>query len=307
MRVTRLHANATFMGCTVAVFAVVGMLVACSAATDGASAVSADATELAVTTPTTTQPSPASSPDSPTPAPSASIAATPSATVTPTDQSAPRRAYILGDSLTYKARAFMEAALLAKGWISNPATDSRIGRGVAEGLSILAQQQDLPETVLIALGTNDWLATPDQAADWVAQARSIIGPQRELIWVNVQMDGERFTNYVNVNEGLRHGVRADNRTQLKAGATGRSFLADWAAFTKDNGIRHNHDGVHYKAGAFKRRMEFYAAALAGEPSIAVYSFPKRSTPSVVRATRGKTSGGCSFACSAKEAPVACHP
>ena len=275
MRVTRLHANATFTGRTVAVFAVVGTLVACSAAADGASAVSSDTTKPAVTAPATTQPSPASSPDSPTPPPSASNAATPAGTGTPTDQSAPRRAYILGDSLTYKARAYMEAALLAQGWVSNPAADSRIGRGVAEGLGILSQQQDLPETVLIALGTNDWLATPDQAAAWVAQARSIIGPQRELIWVNVQMDGERFTNYVNVNEGLRQGIRADNRTQRKDGATGRSFLADWAAFTKDNGIRHNHDGVHYKAGAFKRRMDFYAAVLAGDPMVATYTFPKR--------------------------------
>lgn len=263
------------MGRIVAVFAAVGMLVACSAATDGASAVSAEATEVAVSASATFQPSPVISPDSSTPAPSASAVATPFATVTPTDESATRRVYILGDSLTYKARAFMEAALLAKGWVSNPATDSRIGRGVAEGLGILAQQQDLPETVLVALGTNDWLATPDQAAAWVAQVRSIIGPQRELIWVNVQMDGERFTNYVNVNEGLRQGIRTDNRTQRKTGATGRSYLADWAAFTEDNGIRHNHDGVHYKAGAFKRRMDFYAAVLAGDPVFASYTFPKR--------------------------------
>ena len=260
----------------VAVFAAVGLLVACSAAADGASAVSAGSAEVAATTAATSRSSPVASPDSSTPAPSASAATTPSATVTPTDQSATRRVYILGDSLTYKARAFMEAALWAKGWVSNPATDSRIGRGVAEGLRILAQQQDLPETVLIALGTNDWLATPGQAAAWVAQARSIIGPQRELIWVNVQMDGERFTNYVNVNKGLRQGIRADNRTQRKTGVTGRSYLADWAAYTEDNGIRHNHDGVHYKAGAFKRRMDFYAAVLAGDSMVAAYTSPKRS-------------------------------
>lgn len=275
MRVTRLPTSELSIGRFVTVLAAAGMLVACSSAAEGASAVRADTTEVAATASATLSPSPATSPDSSTPDAVPSTTATPSAGITPTDQTAERRVYVLGDSLTYKARKFMESALLAKGWVSNPATDSRIGRGVAEGLGILAQQQDLPETVLIALGTNDWLASSGKAAAWVAQARSIIGPERDLIWVNVQMDGERFTNYINVNEGLRQGIRADNRTQRKTGATGRSYLADWASYTKDLGIRHSHDGVHYKAGAFKRRMEFYAAVLAGDPMIAVYTFPKR--------------------------------
>ena len=188
---------------------------------------------------------------------------------------ATRTAYILGDSLTYKARAFLAPALEAVGWTSNPATDSRIGRGVDEGLSILAQQEALPDTVLIALGTNDWLASPTQAAGWIAAARDIIGPDRDLIWVNVQMDGERFSNYVNVNAGLDLGARADNRAQRAAGATGRTYVADWVSYTKDNAIRHSHDGVHYKASAFKRRMEFYASVLAGDPDISGYVRPDR--------------------------------
>ena len=69
---------------------------------------------------------------------------------TPRSPDGAKRAYVLGDSLTYKARKHLAPALDARGWESNPATESRIGRMVAEGLSIMSEQTDLPDTVLIA-------------------------------------------------------------------------------------------------------------------------------------------------------------
>lgn len=179
-------------------------------------------------------------------------------------------AYILGDSLTFKARAFMADALAERGWTSNPATDSRIGRMVEEGMAILAEQADLPSTVLIALGTNNWYVSATEASDWIAQARSLIGPDRNLIWVNVDMVGEKYSNFPEVNRGLVDGVKTDNRALRRAGASGRTYVADWRSYAEDNGIRHSHDGVHYKRGAFRQRMAFYAAVLAGDASVIKY-------------------------------------
>ena len=157
----------------------------------------------------------------------------------------------------------MPDAMKAQGWVTNPATDSRIGRMVGEGLAILAEQSNLPGTVLVALGTNDWTASVTEAAEWIAQTRDIIGPDRDLIWVNVQMEGDRFSTFPQVNEGLRGGARADRAAQRSAGALGRTLIADWADYSADFHIKHSHDGVHYKASAFRKRMDFYAGVLAG--------------------------------------------
>lgn len=194
--------------------------------------------------------------------------ATPTAASANSSQQAPRTpaevktAYILGDSLTYKARRYLEPALSSQGWQSNPATDSRIGRMVSEGLSILTDQQELPDTVLIALGTNDWLATTAQAASWIAQARAILGPDRTIIWVNLDMAGEKYSNFVNVNQGLLEGAQRDNRQLKRQQAAGRTYVADWYSFAQDRHIKHSRDGVHYKQGANKQRMEFYAGVLS---------------------------------------------
>ena len=189
---------------------------------------------------------------------------------TPRSPDGAKRAYVLGDSLTYKARKHLAPALDARGWESNPATESRIGRMVAEGLSIMSEQTDLPDTVLIALGTNDWLSSAAQSASWIAAARKIIGSQRTLIWVNLEMTGEKYSNYVTVNQGLLEGAARDNRQLKRQSASGRTYIADWAAFAADRRITHSKDGDHYKDGANRQRMEFYAGALALDPEYLVY-------------------------------------
>ena len=160
---------------------------------------------------------------------------------TPRSPDGAKRAYVLGDSLTYKARKHLAPALDARGWESNP-----------------------------ALGTNDWLSSAAQSASWIAAARKIIGSQRTLIWVNLEMTGEKYSNYVTVNQGLLEGAARDNRQLKRQSASGRTYIADWAAFAADWRITHSKDGVHYKDGANRQRMEFYAGALALDPEYLVY-------------------------------------
>ena len=181
-----------------------------------------------------------------------------------------RDAYVVGDSLTYKARRYLSSALAEQGWRSNPASESRIGRMVAEGLDVLRAETELPDTVLVALGTNNWLATRADAAAWISEARGIIGPDRRLIWVNLHLEGERYVNFTEVNQGLRDGARSDNRTLRQDGATGRTYIADWYSFATTQKIPHSKDGVHYKQGASRQRMAFYAGVLADDPVYAPY-------------------------------------
>lgn len=177
--------------------------------------------------------------------------------------------YVLGDSLTFKARKYLGDALERHGWGAT-VVDARNGRMAEEGLTILAQADDLPDTILVALGTNNWLASRAEAAGWIEETRAIIGPRRTLVWVNVQMDGERFRNYVNVNRGLVKGAKRDNRTLRATGEVGRTYVADWASFATDRRIRHNHDGVHYKAGGYRQRVDFYGAVLTRSPNVLEY-------------------------------------
>lgn len=209
----------------------------------------------------TAEPSPVNNASTPSPAAPSAASATSSEQATRKPDEI-KTAYILGDSLTYKARRYLEPALSSQGWRSNPATDSRIGRMVSEGLSILADQQELPDTVLVALGTNNWLSTTAQAASWISQARAIIGPNRTLIWVNLDMAGEKYSNFVNVNQGLLEGANRDNRQLKREQAAGRTYVADWYSFAQDRRIKHSKDGVHYKQGANEQRMEFYAGVLS---------------------------------------------
>lgn len=164
----------------------------------------------------------------------------------------------------------MADALAAQGWQSNPATDSRIGRMVGEGMAILESQVDLPGTAVIALGTNNWYATSAEAAKWIREARQIVGPERTLIWVNIDMVGAKYSNFPQVNAGLLAGAQSDNESLDKSDAAGRTYIADWLAYAFDNRIRHSHDGVHYKRGAYRQRMAFYAGVLAGDPAFLAY-------------------------------------
>lgn len=171
-----------------------------------------------------------------------------------------QQAYILGDSLTWLGRAYLPKALDAWGWRSNPGEDSRSGRMVEEGLAILAKERNLPDTVLIALGTNNWLDGAGDARRWIAQARAIIGPSRTLIWVNIEMVGDRFWSHERINAGLLRGARED----------GNTVIADWHSYVRDFAVPLKSDGIHYTLSGSRERMRFYARVLAGDPAIADY-------------------------------------
>jgi lysophospholipase L1-like esterase len=184
--------------------------------------------------------------------------------------------FVLGDSLTvgtlvYGSPRFLPAAAAAAGIALRPAPSAKVGRRVDEGLAILAAQRHLPDAVLVALGTNDLLeATRASAASWIRRARALIGPGRDLFWVDLKLTGGRFARQAGINAGLRDGVRADNAAAAAAGWHGRSYVLAWNAFATDQGIRNCSDGIHYGVAQYALRAKFYLDTLAGSPSVQRY-------------------------------------
>jgi hypothetical protein len=166
----------------------------------------------------------------------------------------PGDVFVVGDSLTVGADPWLAGAVSAQGW-QLAGVDARVGRPVDEGLSILRADADqLPRTVVVALGTNDLWATPADVDRWVATARAIVGDRR-LVWVNLRCDPSRspsLERYHRINDAL-------------AAATARYGvgLADWEAWSTARGIEPGYDGVHYDNEAYRWRAAFYAGVAAG--------------------------------------------
>jgi hypothetical protein len=165
--------------------------------------------------------------------------------------------YVLGDSLTVDATAALPDAMAEQG-VTLVDVDARNGRNTPQGLDVLASAQDLPECVLIALGTNDVYFASEQLVDqWMATARSIVGDRR-LIWVNTHVDPsgsqiEALERWDEINAWL---AAAAPRYDIE--------LADWSVWSSINGVELGPDGLHYEAEESARRAEFYAGVVAGE-------------------------------------------
>lgn len=185
------------------------------------------------------------------------VVAPPTATTATTAEVVPmaHRVLIIGDSLTEAALPFIPGALQQVHWAASD-IDAIHGRKTQTGIkSLIRHRAALPPTVLIALGTNDLAATPDQFDMWVKTARAIVGPNRRLVWVNLHLD-ERpdrpdFSNYHVVNAAL-----------ASAAAKYHVELADWESWSVANHVTHVGDGIHYPPEGSNQRALFYAQVLA---------------------------------------------
>jgi hypothetical protein len=185
------------------------------------------------------------------------------------------RVYVQGDSLTvgtlaYGSPSYLRSAWAAAGLTLSPSPSAKVGRKVAEGLAILEATGPIHGTVVIALGTNDFGASPTTAAAWVSSARSILGPGTTFFWVNLRMTGSRFANQARVNAGLLQGVREDTAHQLARHGAGRAFVLDWSTFAADHHVDNRPDGIHYSMGNYQIRARFYAQSAAGDPDYLRY-------------------------------------
>jgi lysophospholipase L1-like esterase len=164
--------------------------------------------------------------------------------------------FIVGDSLTVGARPWL-ARDLRRRHVRLVGVNARIGRGVDDGLAVLRKRaSSLPPTVMVALGTNDLLASRRQVEEWVRTARQLVGDRR-LIWVNLRCNATRskfLARYRVINDALESAAR---RYDVE--------IADWDAWAGARRVRTQQDGVHYSPAAYRLRSSFYAKAVATEP------------------------------------------
>jgi lysophospholipase L1-like esterase len=164
--------------------------------------------------------------------------------------------FVVGDSLTIGARPWLARDLRRlDGRLVG--VNARVSRHVDEGLTVLRKMGDsLPETVMVALGTNDLQASTRQVDRWLRTARQLVGDRR-LIWVNLRANATHsklLARYHVINDALdaaapRYGVE----------------VADWDTWAGARHVRTLGDGIHYSTAAYRLRASFYAEVATAEP------------------------------------------
>jgi lysophospholipase L1-like esterase len=167
--------------------------------------------------------------------------------------------YVLGDSLTVGVEPYLKRALAQQGW-KLTGVDGRVNRTVDEGLRILRTKASrLPDTVVLALGSNDLTARQADVQRWLRQARAAAGPDRRLIWINIYVDlTERpeLKRYRVIDDAL---AVAAPQYDIEIG--------DWDTYVERHDVPQQGDGVHYTDKGYRVRATFYARVVAeGEES-----------------------------------------
>lgn len=160
---------------------------------------------------------------------------------------------ILGDSLTVSASPYFDKHVRSRGW--KVAVAAFGGMTFPQGLDYLKKNRwKLPDTVIVALGTNDIRTKPAWFDVFVWKATEYVGPGRRLVIVNLWVDEKK-------NPELR-GLYGPINDQLATSALKhRVQLADWAAHAQQQRAETQWDGIHYPPSTSEMRARFYADAL----------------------------------------------
>lgn len=171
-----------------------------------------------------------------------------------------RRVLVIGDSLIRNSREMLETELTAAGW--TPTVRCWGAMGTDWGVQQVERARELdqlPETVVVSLGTNDvwWLHVPMETA--IDQMMAALGPNRTVYWVNVWWNPAAYDDLPEpepVNDVLiakaeeyPNLIVVDIATPLAAALA--SGDAGWI------------DGVHVNDGGSWVRTEAIIAALGG--------------------------------------------
>ena len=150
-----------------------------------------------------------------------------------------RRVLVIGDSLTRNGRTPLKKALRQDGWTPTVRCfgGKRLDWAIAQAKRAKELQQ-LPDTVVIAIGTNDmrWIDRGTTAAR-MKQLMQILGKKRTVLWVDTYASGgDRFT---------RAKERWFNR-QVKQLAADRANLHHvvWGNWARRNNVPFA-DALHY--------------------------------------------------------------
>lgn len=166
------------------------------------------------------------------------------------------RVLVIGDSLTRDALPALERALERDGWTPTVRCwgGKRLDWGIAQVRRARALDQ-LPATVVIALGTNDmWRVSPSVTRQRMDQILNMLGPGRTVLWVNLHFEG-------GIAPSRSREAWFNQQLERQARKRPNLTVIDWAGTARTTGVR-TRDGVHYRAVGSRARAEAIAAALA---------------------------------------------
>lgn len=155
--------------------------------------------------------------------------------------------FVVGDSLTVGADYFGGLADLMDAAGYTATIDGSVARFSSGGVSVVAGRLaagELEPLVMVALGTND--ASAGYTTSWFAgnvdKLMAAVGPDRVVVWMNLQMadmvTADRF-NAMLYLKSLQH------RNLL---------IADWAATPNSQYL--TNDGLHYNPTGYKNRAAY---------------------------------------------------
>lgn len=175
----------------------------------------------------------------------------------------PRRVLVVGDSLTRESRASLERSLSKRGWL--PTVRCWGGKGSAWGVEQVERAREmrqLPETVVVALGTNDvwWLGV--SMSDAVDAVMTALGPHKIVYWVNLRFGPNNYSDLPHhgpANRTLREKAREyPNLTII-------NFSKRYGAALRNSPNIGWADGVHLNTPGYLARTRFIAEALGKPP------------------------------------------
>lgn len=178
----------------------------------------------------------------------------------PEPAEAAQRVLVIGDSLIRHSRPELEAQLFAAGWA--PTVRCWGAKGTDWGVGQVERARELgqlPDTVVVSLGTNDvwWLGIPMDVA--VDQMMAALGSDRAVYWVNLWFDPASY-------DRLPDPVKVNKVLAAKAGEYPNLYVVDFAeafrvARESGTGVGWT-DGVHLNEAGRALRTELIVAALS---------------------------------------------
>jgi hypothetical protein len=165
------------------------------------------------------------------------------------------RVLVIGDSLTRESRTATINRLQRDGW--TPTIRCWGGKRLDWGIDQVKRakkRNQLPSTVVIALGTNDMRLIPRSVtAKRIATILDAVGPDRQVLWVATHLEG-------GMSQAGDRERWFNQQIRKQAKSRPNVHVLDWAATARDQGIR-TRDGFHYQRAGYVARAEAIRMAL----------------------------------------------
>jgi lysophospholipase L1-like esterase len=173
------------------------------------------------------------------------------------------RLLVVGDSLAEGTEAPL--ARLLPGW--RIATSAYTGRHTDDGVAEIVDRGNLPDVIVVSLGTNDDPSATASFAGEVQRLLDVAGPSRCVVWANIVRPPYAGASYAGYNGVLdRLSLSRPNLT-----------VVDWAAMVRSQPGLIASDGVHATPQGYAVRAQAIASAIASCGGVQAY---RRATGAV---------------------------